>query len=81
MEEVVPFLTAIMAKDCMSKIAVIVRERLALLDPVFNKAADAMEEWLKLWEIVGSDGNVLDIDDVGEAIEGAVPEAVEGHHE
>ncbi|KAK1270718.1 putative UDP-arabinopyranose mutase 5 [Acorus gramineus] len=62
MEEVVPFfqslrlpLTAITAEDCMSKIAVIVRERLAPLDPVFNKAADAMEEWLKLWETVGSD--------------------------
>lgn len=57
MEQVVPFFqsvrlprTAVTAEDCAIKMAGMVREQLGPLDLVFKNAADAMEEWVKLWK-------------------------------
>lgn len=57
MEEIVPFFqsvklpkTVTTAEDCVVQIASLVRERLGPIDPVFGLAADAMEEWVKLWK-------------------------------
>ncbi|KAH7684905.1 reversibly glycosylated polypeptide / UDP-arabinopyranose mutase protein [Dioscorea alata] len=57
MEQVVPFFqsvrlprTAVTAEDCVIKMAGLVREQLGPLDLVFKNAADAMEEWVKLWK-------------------------------
>lgn len=57
MEEIVPFFqsvklprTATTAEDCAVEIAGLVREGLGTVDPIFGLAADAMEEWVKLWK-------------------------------
>ncbi|CBI17670.3 unnamed protein product, partial [Vitis vinifera] len=61
MEEVVPFFqsvrlsqAAVTTEDCMLEIVALVKERLATLDPVFARAAQAMADWIKLWKAVGS---------------------------
>ena len=61
MEEVVPFFqsvrlprTATTAEACVVEMAKMVKERLGAVDPVFKRAADAMEEWVRLWKAVGS---------------------------
>lgn len=61
MEEVVPFFqsvrlprTAVTAEDCVVEMAKMVKEQLGPVDPVFKRAADAMEEWVRLWKAVGS---------------------------
>ncbi|XP_044499841.1 probable UDP-arabinopyranose mutase 5 isoform X2 [Mangifera indica] len=61
MEEVVPFFqsvrlprTATTSEDCVVEIAKSVKERLGSVDPVFNHAADAMVQWVKLWKSVAS---------------------------
>lgn len=60
MEEVVPFFqsvrlprTAVTVEDCVVEVAKMVRERLGAVDPVFKRAADAMDEWVRLWKAVG----------------------------
>ncbi|XP_020571797.1 probable UDP-arabinopyranose mutase 5 [Phalaenopsis equestris] len=57
MEEIVPFFQSVKlprtltaAEDCVVQIAGLVREQLGPVDPVFGLAADAMEEWIKLWK-------------------------------
>ncbi|CAL5192770.1 unnamed protein product [Lathyrus oleraceus] len=61
MEDVVPFFqsvklpqSAVTAEDCMVEMAKSVKEQLGKADPMFSHAADAMEEWVKLWKSVGS---------------------------
>lgn len=61
MEEVVPFFqsarlprTAVTAEQCLMEIAGMVKERLGPLDPLFDRAANAMVEWVKLWKTVSS---------------------------
>lgn len=61
MEEVVPFFqsvrlsqAAVTTEDCVLEIVALVKERLATLDPVFARAAQAMADWIKLWKAVGS---------------------------
>lgn len=61
MEEIVPFFqsvklptTATTAGECVVAIASLVRERLGSADPVFLRAAEAMEEWVKLWKRLDS---------------------------
>ncbi|KAI0510466.1 hypothetical protein KFK09_011068 [Dendrobium nobile] len=63
-EEIVPFFqsvklpkTMIIAEDCVLQIATLVRERLGPVDQVFMLAADAMEEWVKLWKTFESERN------------------------
>ncbi|PKA48608.1 putative UDP-arabinopyranose mutase 2 [Apostasia shenzhenica] len=63
MEEIVPFFqsvklprTVATAEDCVIQIAAMVRGRLGPVDEVFSRAADAMEEWLRIWKRVGSQG-------------------------
>uniref|UniRef100_A0A1D1YV03 Putative UDP-arabinopyranose mutase 5 n=1 Tax=Anthurium amnicola TaxID=1678845 RepID=A0A1D1YV03_9ARAE len=65
MEEVVPFFqsvklprTAVIAEDCVIEIAKMVRERLGSSSAVFSKAADAMVEWVKLWELFSLKGMI-----------------------
>ncbi|RDY01815.1 putative UDP-arabinopyranose mutase 5, partial [Mucuna pruriens] len=62
MEDVVPFFqslrlsqSATTAEDCVVEMAKIVREKLGKVDPMFSQAAEAMEEWVKLWKSVGSE--------------------------
>lgn len=61
MEEVVPFFqsvrlsqAAVTTEDCVLEIVALVKERLATVDPVFARAAQAMADWIKLWKAVGS---------------------------
>ncbi|KAL6977081.1 putative UDP-arabinopyranose mutase 5 [Sarracenia purpurea var. burkii] len=61
MEEVVPFFqsvrlspAAVSAEDCIVEMAAAVKERLGPVDPVFAHAADAMENWIKLWKVAGT---------------------------
>lgn len=61
MEEVVPFFqsvrlpqSATTAEDCVVEMAKTVKEQLGKVDPMFSHAAEAMEEWVKLWKSVGS---------------------------
>ncbi|ONK72560.1 uncharacterized protein A4U43_C04F20690 [Asparagus officinalis] len=61
MEEIVPFFqsvrlprTAVTAEDCVVEMAKMVKEKLGVVNPVFGRAADAMEEWVRLWKAVGS---------------------------
>ncbi|XP_077229265.1 alpha-1,4-glucan-protein synthase family protein [Tasmannia lanceolata] len=61
MEEVVPFFqsvrlprTAVTAEQCVLEMAGMVKQRLGPLDPVFERAANAMVEWVKLWKAIGS---------------------------
>lgn len=59
MEEVVPFfesirLEAVSAENCLLEIAKLVKEKLGPTNSVFGQAADAMTEWVKLWNKVGS---------------------------
>ncbi|CAK8542491.1 unnamed protein product [Lathyrus sativus] len=61
MEDVVPFFqsvrlsqSAITVEDCVVEMAKSVKEQLGKVDPMFSQAADAMEEWVKLWKSVGS---------------------------
>ncbi|KAJ6815553.1 putative UDP-arabinopyranose mutase 5 [Iris pallida] len=63
MENIVPFFqsvrlprTAVTAEDCVVEMAGMVREQLGAVDPVFQNAADAMVEWVRLWKAVGSQG-------------------------
>lgn len=61
MEEVVPFFEtlklspeAVTAEDCVMEVAAAVKERLGSSNAVFSGAADAMVEWVKLWNSVRS---------------------------
>ncbi|XP_057755086.1 probable UDP-arabinopyranose mutase 5 isoform X3 [Arachis stenosperma] len=61
MEEVVPFFqsvrfsqSATTAEACVLEMAKTVKEKLGKVDPMFSRAAEAMEEWVKLWKSVGS---------------------------
>lgn len=61
MEEIVPFFqslklprTVATADQCVVQMASLVRERLGPVDPVFGRAAEAMEEWVKLWNTLDS---------------------------
>lgn len=61
MEDVVPFFqsvrlpqSATTAEACVMEMAKTVKEQLGKVDPIFSRAAEAMEEWLKLWKSVGS---------------------------
>ncbi|KAJ8644037.1 hypothetical protein MRB53_005785 [Persea americana] len=61
MEEVVPFFqsirfprTTVTAEQCVLEMAGMVKERLGPLDPVFERAAKAMVEWVQLWKTAGS---------------------------
>ncbi|RVW45658.1 putative UDP-arabinopyranose mutase 5 [Vitis vinifera] len=45
---------AVTTEDCVLEIVALVKERLATLDPVFARAAQAMADWIKLWKAVGS---------------------------
>ncbi|XP_068665959.1 probable UDP-arabinopyranose mutase 5 [Aristolochia californica] len=60
-EEVVPFFrsvrlprTAVTAEQCVIEIAGLVKDRLGQVDPVFERAANAMVEWITLWKNVTS---------------------------
>jgi len=61
MDVVLPFFeslklsrTAVTVDDCVKELAGIVRQKLAPQNPIFAKAADAMEEWTKLWKSHGA---------------------------
>ncbi|KAG5095754.1 hypothetical protein JHK84_051342 [Glycine max] len=61
MEDVVPFFqslrlpqSATTAEDCVVEMAKTVKEQLGKVDPMFSAAAEAMEEWVKLWKSVRS---------------------------
>ncbi|XVE62211.1 hypothetical protein DITRI_Ditri06bG0100500 [Diplodiscus trichospermus] len=61
MEEIVPFfqsvrlpLEATTAEDCIVEVANAVKEQLGSTDPLFDRAAKAMVDWVKLWKSVGS---------------------------
>ncbi|MED6158501.1 putative UDP-arabinopyranose mutase 5 [Stylosanthes scabra] len=61
MEEVVPFFQSVRfsqlattAEACVLEMAKTVKEQLGKVDPMFSRAAEAMEEWVKLWKSVGS---------------------------
>lgn len=61
MEEVVPFFqsirfprTAVTVEQCVLEMAGMVKEQLGPLDPVFERAAEAMVEWVQLWKTAGS---------------------------
>nr|GMC50163.1 probable UDP-arabinopyranose mutase 5 [Ipomoea batatas] len=56
MEEVVPFFQSLRlspqattVEDCVTEIAAAVKEQLGKSAPVFSRAADAMVEWVNLW--------------------------------
>ncbi|XP_050224727.1 probable UDP-arabinopyranose mutase 5 [Mercurialis annua] len=66
MEEVVPFFqsvrlpqTAVTAVDCVAELATSVKQKLGPIDSVFNRAGDAMLEWVKLWRAFGSGSSPL----------------------
>lgn len=59
MEEIVPFFqsvrfseAAITAEECMIELAAAVKESLGPLNSVFERAAEAMVKWIKLWKVV-----------------------------
>ncbi|KAK6144894.1 hypothetical protein DH2020_021714 [Rehmannia glutinosa] len=59
MEDVVPFFqsvrlseSAVTAEDCVVEIASSVKEHLGPLNPTFDRAAETMVEWIKLWKRV-----------------------------
>ncbi|VAH52779.1 unnamed protein product [Triticum turgidum subsp. durum] len=61
MDDVLPFFeslklsrTAVTVDDCVKELAGIVRQKLAPKNAIFSKAADAMEEWTKLWKSHGA---------------------------
>ena len=61
MDDVLPFFqsvkltrNAVTVDGCVKELAGIVREKLAPKNPIFAKAADAMEEWTKLWKSQGA---------------------------
>ncbi|KAF1884120.1 hypothetical protein Lal_00046407 [Lupinus albus] len=61
MEDIFPFFqsvslpkSATTAEDCVVEMAKTVKEQLGKVDPMFSQAAEAMEEWVKLWKLVGS---------------------------
>ncbi|KAL6002868.1 putative UDP-arabinopyranose mutase 5 [Asimina triloba] len=61
MEDIVPFFqsvrlprTAVTAEQCVLEMATMVKERLGPLDPIFERAGKAMEEWIQLWKTAGS---------------------------
>ncbi|XVF56487.1 hypothetical protein PTKIN_Ptkin06aG0125100 [Pterospermum kingtungense] len=61
MEEVVPFFQSVRlsreattAEDCIVEMANAVKEQLGTKDPVFDRAAKAMLDWVNLWKSVGS---------------------------
>lgn len=60
MEVVVPFFqsarlprTVVTVEQCVLEIAGMVKERLGSLNPVFERVADAMVEWIRLWKAIG----------------------------
>lgn len=60
-EEIVPFFqslrlpkTATTPEECVVEMAKTVKAHLGKVDPVFTRAAQAMEEWVGLWNSVGS---------------------------
>ncbi|XP_058093578.1 probable inactive UDP-arabinopyranose mutase 2 [Magnolia sinica] len=61
MEDVVPFFqsarlprTAVTPEQCVLEMAGMVKEQLGQLDPIFERAANAMMEWVQLWKAAGS---------------------------
>ncbi|VAH37491.1 unnamed protein product [Triticum turgidum subsp. durum] len=61
MDDVLPFFeslklsrTAVTVDDCIKELAGVVRQKLAPKNAIFAKAADAMEEWTKLWKSHGA---------------------------
>ncbi|KAI4302026.1 hypothetical protein L6164_035248 [Bauhinia variegata] len=61
MEDIVPFFqslrfpqSATTAEDCVLEIAKTVKDQLGKANPMFSRAADAMQDWVKLWKTVGS---------------------------
>lgn len=59
MEEIVPFFqsvrfseAAITAEECMIELAAAVKESLGPSNSVFERAAEAMVKWIKLWKVV-----------------------------
>ncbi|KAG0480936.1 hypothetical protein HPP92_011500 [Vanilla planifolia] len=61
MEDIVPFFHAVKlprtvttAEDCVLQMARMVREQLGKVDEVFVQAADAMDEWVRLWKVISS---------------------------
>ncbi|XVF30389.1 hypothetical protein REPUB_Repub16aG0053000 [Reevesia pubescens] len=61
MEEVVPFFQSVRlpreattAEDCVVGVANAVKEQLGSTDPVFDRGAKAMLDWVNLWKSVGS---------------------------
>ncbi|XP_065854616.1 probable UDP-arabinopyranose mutase 5 [Euphorbia lathyris] len=61
MEEVLPFFqslslsaTTTKPEDCVAEIAIEVKQKLGPLDAVFDRAADSMLMWVKIWRQFGS---------------------------
>lgn len=61
MDDVLPFFQSVKLSrngvtvvGCVKELATIVRKDLAPKNPIFAKAADAMEEWTKLWKSHGA---------------------------
>ncbi|KAK1400569.1 UDP-arabinopyranose mutase [Heracleum sosnowskyi] len=59
MEDIVPFFqslrfseSAVTAEECMIELAAAVKESLGPSNAVFERAAEAMVEWIKLWKVV-----------------------------
>ncbi|KAJ3681195.1 hypothetical protein LUZ60_015684 [Juncus effusus] len=58
LDEALPFFEKVRvsssnAADCVAELAGLVRGELGKVSPVFEEAADAMEEWVGLWKTVG----------------------------
>ncbi|KAJ4721482.1 Alpha-1,4-glucan-protein synthase [UDP-forming] [Melia azedarach] len=61
MEEIVPFFqsvrlprTAATTEDCLLEISKALKEQLKNSDPLFARAAEAMQEWVKIWKAAGT---------------------------
>ncbi|OVA01667.1 Reversibly glycosylated polypeptide family [Macleaya cordata] len=61
MEELVPFFqtvklseSAVTAEDCVVEMAKMVKEQLGSSSPLFDRAADAMVDWVRLWKAIRS---------------------------
>lgn len=61
MEEIVPFFqsvrlpqSATTAEACVVELAKAVKEQLGKVDPILSRAAEVMEQWVKLWKSVAS---------------------------
>nr|XP_017226647.1 PREDICTED: probable UDP-arabinopyranose mutase 5 isoform X2 [Daucus carota subsp. sativus] len=59
MEDIVPFFqslrfseAAVTAEECVIELAAAVKESLGPSNPVFERAAEAMVQWVKLWKVV-----------------------------